>query len=101
MNVIHSRLLPILEAWILPNGACGWCSPAALVERAEPLCSALNLLRLLVLREDCQVRHMEACAKISQQNAATWVQPVEDDGASSTVLQLQQAHVWAPSADSA
>ena len=71
LNVIRPRLLPILEAWILPNGAYGWCSSIALVEHAEPLCSALNLLRLLVLREHCQVRRMEACPKIAQRNAAT------------------------------
>ncbi|KAK9847915.1 hypothetical protein WJX84_011794 [Apatococcus fuscideae] len=50
-TVIRPRLLPVLEAWILPDGACGWATPATLIEHAEPLCAALNLLRLLLLHD--------------------------------------------------
>ncbi|KAK9866298.1 hypothetical protein WJX84_005912 [Apatococcus fuscideae] len=53
-KVLRHRLLPVLEATILTNGSCGWSTPPALIEQAEPLCAAVNLLRLLLTREKHQ-----------------------------------------------
>lgn len=47
---LEPALLPLIRAWLEPHGSHGWHEPAGVLRNAEPICAALNLLKLLLLR---------------------------------------------------
>lgn len=47
---LEPALLPLIRAWLEPHGSQGWRVPSGVLRCAEPICAALNLFKLLLLR---------------------------------------------------
>lgn len=47
---LEPALLPLIQSWLEPHGAHGWHDPAGVLCNAEPICAALNLYKLLLIR---------------------------------------------------
>ncbi|CAL8468738.1 g8278 [Coccomyxa elongata] len=47
---LEPALLPLIRAWLEPHGSQGWRGPSGVLRYAEPICAALNLFKLLLLR---------------------------------------------------
>jgi len=62
-QLLRPMLLTAALDWIDPHGSHGWAPPNSIMSSIEPVCSALNLCRFLLLREQAhssnytEVRH--------------------------------------------
>lgn len=62
-HLLRPMLLSAALDWIDPHGSHGWAPPNSTTNSIEPICSALNLCRFLLLREQAhssnhtEVRH--------------------------------------------
>lgn len=50
-NLLQPLLLSSALAWLDPHGSHGWALPNSIMSNIEAICSALNLCRFLLLRE--------------------------------------------------
>ena len=50
-QLLRPMLLTAALEWIDPHGLHGWAPPNSIMSSIEPICSALNLCRFLLLRE--------------------------------------------------
>ncbi|KAL0033763.1 hypothetical protein WJX77_004457 [Trebouxia sp. C0004] len=50
-QLLRPMLLKAALDWIDPHGSHGWTPPNSIMSSVEPMCSALNLCRFLLLRE--------------------------------------------------
>ena len=49
--MLRPALLPLLHAWLDPDGSRGWRDDDGTIANAEALCAVLSLYRFLLLRE--------------------------------------------------
>ena len=50
-QLLQPILLDSAMAWLDPSGKYGWAPPESPMNNIEPICSALNLCRFLMIRE--------------------------------------------------
>ena len=57
-QLLQPMLLKSVLAWLDPHGSHGWAPPSSIMENVEPICSALNLCRFLLLCEQAQISNL-------------------------------------------
>ncbi len=61
-QLLRPMLLSAAMDWIDPHGSHGWTAPNSIMSSIEPICSALNLCRFLLLREQAHSsNYTEVC----------------------------------------